>query len=274
MGITIQRGSGPNLAVRNPLETVYLRGDEFTDDSVRLIVGDAEIDVPRMERRANGVWNLTEFELSTTTLLIGRELALSAAGSLLQTEAVEFGERFLMPAIPRSDAGTTHPFTPTLSAKTIGFPEEPDDSAELIQTVHEYDQFTGPDFTLIDRLTFKTGSVGSSAPVVFKISQPGESGQVIYFRRILPANFFVANTDAVIDLPGVESRNDVAVRVTLESDNPFALKYDAAQTSPARTVDFFVTVNKSMPTVSSPMFDNDGALMSMNDGEMLLEERA
>lgn len=274
MGIVIQRGGGggSNIGVNNPGNAVYVSGNEFTDGSVRFVLGDDLTDITRVERRTNGVWNLTEFEISANTLLIGRELTLSAAGSLLQTTAVEFDEEFLMPAIAKSDAGTRQPFTPTLAPTVFDVPVQPDDSAELIQTVHEFEQFQGDDQTLVYGLTFKTGSVGSTVPVVFEIIQPGLSGDVVFFRKILPADFFVANTDAFIDLrPGVESKIDTIVGMRFTSDNAFALKYNAAQTVPASTADFQIVTNVVMPTVSSPLFDNAGEMMIDNDGEIILD---
>lgn len=72
MGINIQRPAGVNVTVFNPEDIIYLKGDEFTDGSVRMIITPGEGN-PRLELRTAGVFNDVGNFL-TESLVLSNEL--------------------------------------------------------------------------------------------------------------------------------------------------------------------------------------------------------
>lgn len=54
------------------------KGDKFTDGSRRIIVPTEDEDLVRFEQRTDGVWNLSEIEISSNTLNLGHGLDVSA----------------------------------------------------------------------------------------------------------------------------------------------------------------------------------------------------
>lgn len=78
-GLAILGGAGVDRTERNLEGVIYILGDEFTDGSIRLIVGDN--DQVQVEKRINGIWNLGEFEASGD-ILGGDNLVLSREADL------------------------------------------------------------------------------------------------------------------------------------------------------------------------------------------------
>lgn len=58
--INIQIPGGVNVGVNNPGTTVYIKGNENTDGSIRTIYT-IDDDLTRVEKRRSGVWGFTKF---------------------------------------------------------------------------------------------------------------------------------------------------------------------------------------------------------------------
>ena len=78
MNMSVQRPSGVNVGVNNPGTVVYIKGNEATDGSIRLLytLGD---DLTRIERRTSGVWNITRFNIINEIIV---QQASDLAGTL------------------------------------------------------------------------------------------------------------------------------------------------------------------------------------------------
>lgn len=69
----IQRPTNPDISVRNPRDTVYIKGDEFTDGSFRFII-DLDQDEVHIEERISGVWVLTTMTQTASSWLVDDNL--------------------------------------------------------------------------------------------------------------------------------------------------------------------------------------------------------
>ena len=68
MSVEIQRPPGPNVGVHNPGSIVYVKGNETTDGSIRVIYSDAD-DLTRVQKRTAGVWNITRLQLANEVIV-------------------------------------------------------------------------------------------------------------------------------------------------------------------------------------------------------------
>lgn len=66
MPIAIQRPPGVNVGVNNPGTTVYFKGNETTDGSLRIVADDTGL-FGVMETRVSGVWVLADLQKSYST---------------------------------------------------------------------------------------------------------------------------------------------------------------------------------------------------------------
>jgi len=80
-GLSILGGAGVDRAKRNLEGVIYILGDEFTDGSVRLIIGTN--DQTHIEKRINGVWNPAEILLDIMTLSREADLTLDHEGNFV-----------------------------------------------------------------------------------------------------------------------------------------------------------------------------------------------
>ncbi len=69
MTLEIQRPSGVNVGVNNPGDTIYIKGNESTDGSLR-IIADASGAFGVMEQRVSGIWVIADLQTSLATHVI------------------------------------------------------------------------------------------------------------------------------------------------------------------------------------------------------------
>lgn len=80
-------------------QTIYLSGDEFTDDSIRIIF-DGSDTVSSIELRTDGVWNDTGFRFASSLLSIGRDLKIGGVGGFIKTINVSEIDQHINSLIP------------------------------------------------------------------------------------------------------------------------------------------------------------------------------
>lgn len=64
--------------------TLYLVGSEFVDGSIRLMFTEGD-PTGHIESRADGVWNDTGLRFASSSMLLGRDMQVSAVGAFLET---------------------------------------------------------------------------------------------------------------------------------------------------------------------------------------------
>lgn len=80
-GLPILGGAGVDRTKRNLEGVIYVLGDEFTDGSIRLIIG--VNDQAKIQKRTNGIWNSAEILLDTMTLSREADLTLDREGNFV-----------------------------------------------------------------------------------------------------------------------------------------------------------------------------------------------
>ena len=69
-----------------PGSTIYINGDSETDGSIRLVPDLSSGTELEVQRRSDGVWNDTGIVIAASTIYLGRELQISAAGEYMLTK--------------------------------------------------------------------------------------------------------------------------------------------------------------------------------------------
>lgn len=82
MPLSIHRPSGVNVGVNNPGDIVYVKGNESTDGSIRLIFSTGD-DLTRVQKRTSGVWNITRFNVANEVIV---QQASDLSGALDSTK--------------------------------------------------------------------------------------------------------------------------------------------------------------------------------------------
>lgn len=219
----------PDVAAENPKDVLYVKGDNITDGSVRVLLGDDD-QVPQIERRADGVWNLGELELSRGSLRLGREVALAAVGHHLLVEAPRENVRGLVASSHFNDAGSEAPHIPILFGRQNRVVFQPDFSNDLLTTAH-ITSFSVDTNAFRYTLYLKVGATAATTPVTFEFTEGVPPNDEIFFRQNFPASKFPANTEIMLDLlPGVTFDEGVQLNMRLFSENAFSLLHDAGGT--------------------------------------------
>lgn len=226
-------GGRASVKQSNPDGFVYIKGCEFTDGSLRLLPDSVGENV-EFQLRTDGVWNETGIQIAGTTIHVGRDLDISAAGEYIQTRENRTEENSLIPQVPFNDNGTGFPHTPVLGKKIVRVLLQPDESSEVTGTTLQ--TTTGNPLTrvvlgdvLASRFYLKTGSIGATAPTTITFRRGGALGP-IFFQQILPVSLMeLPNTEFSVDLFGfLEGDPEETVTVQLISDETISLKSDSS----------------------------------------------
>lgn len=221
-------GGGPDVTRRNRRETIYLKGDETTDGSIRIII-DANDNVATVELRTSGVWNKTSFRFSTGSVDIGLDLKLQAAADFLKTRnpsGFDTHDIALIPHIPFTPFGTLSPHTPiTDTLKVEVFFSSP---VSQVTSTTISQVYLIPFAQIIKGITFQAGTLSASNEVVMSTHEGTDNTGVLIDQRILPASKFLANNPVQIDFDSDIgfSENHVNIFIEMVSVNSFSLETD------------------------------------------------
>lgn len=223
----ISRPSGVNVGVNNPDNFVYVKGNESTDGSLRLLRDETLLNV-EFQLRTNGVWNVTGIQIAAASVFLGWSLKLSGAGEWLQTFEDVTGRNALIPHVFYTDAGTGTVHSPVLDAKIIKFIFQPDDSEEVTGTTLSIDVLGTQNF-LLSKGYFRVGSIGSTSPVMVTLRAGSSSGPIFWQENFPTSVFATPNSEVEIALESlVETVIGENIYVEMKSDNPISLKSDLA----------------------------------------------
>lgn len=200
MNINVQRSSSPNPAINNPFETLYIKGNENTDGSIRLIFTEGD-NFAHIELRTNGVWNDTSFRFDSSSVLLGRDLSLSAVGGFLET--VNFSMmvdhlKTLVPHIEFTTAGTTGAaHMPILDARETFIVFDGPKTGEIIGTSIGQ-MFTISPTRVLHSAEHLVGSVGATEEVRISYYKGSDNTGTELNRMKINANDFVADDPLII----------------------------------------------------------------------------
>ncbi len=233
------------VAIVNPHSTVYVKGDEETDGSLRLRPdlehGETGI---QFELRAQGVWNVTTIDLlGEDAIALGHSVELGLLGDHLRLFEAD-GDESVVPARHYSnvkgsaEADESVRLDPRINKSIV----QPDDSGTLTgvnapiswtfnmgleKTVHSV--WIRPDTTFntdVEIILRQTNSVGP-----------------ILHRRNYPAAQFQSGQDIEFTIPGMFENEDFSVVyfeiVPFDGTGTVALKADVANTTPWLALTYF-----------------------------------
>lgn len=251
------QGRGEYLSSRNTQGIVYIKGNDTTDGSIRIILteGDAEAHI---ESRANGVWNATGFRFSAGSIELGRDLSLEAAGSFLETfnEAIpDEHQRALIPHIPFDNTGTKFFHTPVLDTETT-------ETIFSIAVSEVIGKTIGISFnsnhTRFIRETFhEVGTIAATAEVMYSVYIGIDNTGILVTRKMLPASALAANTTLNVSFPHrLGLGENISVFMELKSIADFSLKIDSG----GNPLTLFIEQHfKVLGVVTENLYyDNDG----------------
>lgn len=209
--------------------TIYLTGDDDLNNSRRMVIDDIT-GVPTVETFLDGVWNLGELQLSQGSLLLGRDVSLSAAGHHIIVSTPDLELQSILLEELFDDSGSGPPLAPILGPLQSRVVRQPDDSAEQTLTDHtSEDVATGR--LLSTAVYLKTGSVAASEDVAMLLSEGIPPNDIVLFKINFPASVFPANSEIVIDItPGVQFVPGTQLNLSITSDVAFSMRYNAAET--------------------------------------------
>jgi len=195
---------GPDVTRRNKRDTLFVRGNENTDGSIRFFKrsGANDNEFVRVEKRDNGSFNLTGLKFSGGSIHIGESLSLSASGSFIRTKnlAEVNPEIFaLVPEIPFDPEGTDFLITPFLD-KMILDPVLP--GPTFTQTTSTLISQICPASTgrVVETILHEAGSLSANNPVDYKIFVGTDNTGPLIFEVTLPPSAFAANQPVVVFL--------------------------------------------------------------------------
>ena len=243
--MTISSGGGNNSNINtttsNSTGNTYIKGDESTNNSIRIIDDNG---TPVFQKRENGVWNDSDLRVSGDSLHIGRDLSISAAGHHMVVSSKSGSGKFLLIPAPFSDSGTNEPEMPILNVKETRIITQSDDTNEVIGTSFGYIVIPS-ESQIISRLYYQTGSIPASADIVLRAYFGTDNTGVMYLQKVIPVSEWITNTEIQIDIPGFLNYIDgVSIYGELTSTESFSIKTNLAQDQPWRAADRWVMTHE------------------------------
>jgi len=237
----ISSGNKSNTTTFNSTGNTYIKGDENTNNSIRLIDDNG---TPVFQKRINGVWNDSDLRVSGDSLHIGRDLSISAAGHHMVVSSKSGSGKFLLIPAPFSDSGTNEPEMPILNVKETRIITQSDNTNEIIGISFGYVVIPS-ESQIISRLYYQTGSIPASANIVLRAYFGTDNTGVMYLQKVIPASIWIANTEIQIDIPGFLNYIDgVSIYGELTSTESFSIKTNTAQNQPWRAADRWVMTHE------------------------------
>lgn len=217
---------------QNSTGILYIKGDAVTDKSQRFII-DPEDNIAEIQLRtggAGGVWDNTSFRISSDSLMIGRDMTLSSAGSFLEIFSISSPvghQRSLIPHSEFNEAGSQGNHVPLVDIlKNFSLFTTP--TSQIISTAIGQ-VINIQQALLLDRGFFLTGTIPAADPVRLSFYLGTDNNSSPFFIMNYVAADFPANTLVDLDFNddfGIENDEDIFLEFT--SDSNFSLQVDAS----------------------------------------------
>jgi len=234
-------GNKSNTTTFNSSGNTYIKGDENTNNSIRIIDDNG---TPVFQKRINGVWNDSDLRVSGDSLHIGRDLSISAAGHHMVVSSKSGSGKFLLIPAPFSDSGTNEPEMPILNIKETRIITQNDDTNEVTGTSFGY-VVTPSESQIISRLYYQTGSIPATNDIILRAYVGTDNTGVMYLQKVISASEWIENTEIQIDIPGFLNYIDgVSIYGELSSTEQFSIITNVTQNQPWRAVDRWVMIHE------------------------------
>lgn len=190
MVINVQRSGSTNLARSNPFNTLYIKGSEGVDGSIRLIFVEGDM-VAHIEERADGVWNDTGFRFESSSVSLGRDFLLSAVGGFMETQnpsQIVDHLKALVPHIEFNNFGTLGAaHMPILDVReTFNVFAGPSTGEIIATSIGQI--FTVDPTRILHSSSHIIGSVGATEEVVVSYYKGTDNNGLLLNRFTLPAS--------------------------------------------------------------------------------------
>lgn len=256
-----------DVTVDNSGNVIYLKGNETTDGSLRMIPDTSFGTEFEFQIRENGVWNDTGILIAASTVYLGRELQVSAAGEYILTRDDSEEIRSLVPHV-RFDpvTGTADEVVvPSVSALSSNVIIQSDDTGEVSGSTI---QFIGvaTDTLLANTLLLRTGVSSATGDVTVKLLRTSYTDG-LFFQRSYPQTTFVADSDISLSTNGlVELIADEVFYISLECTGTLTLKADVTNTTPYFGGNFYTLTED---TVTPNQLGGSLSLAVVSDGDVV-----
>ncbi len=213
---------------------IYVYGNENTDGSLRL-THDGNIMCP--EKRTEGIWKPSSFEVGPGTLWIDKAVGIAKAGHHLLSESAS-GE-FHLPAHSDFDGSLSLSDAKTLYAYYLSEHQitQSDYSNEWIGTEFSWSE-QSTIHGLLKKGYWKTGSIPATQPIRIQTWEGIDENGVLIFDQKYPASDFIINTEiGTIEDGFIELTPGQDYFTKISSEGNFSLLTNAEETKPWNAID-------------------------------------
>ncbi len=211
---------------------LYIKGDADTDGSIRFSE-DASKKIGIIEKRINGVWNLSSFKAGGKSFNIGERVAVAAGGHHLITED-SATDSFHFHAHLDFDGELSETDAKILNAYKFTQREifQPDNSGSITTTAFEF-ILPSTRHTLTRIGYFQTSTLAASQPIRIRVWEGNDDTGILNFDQTYPTSLFPASSEIILDFDGyLEFDKGINYFFRLESDENFSIKTNIAETFP------------------------------------------
>lgn len=245
-----------HTTVYNNSGTNYIKGDNFTDGSIRIIYDTDGISVSQI--RENGVWNDSKHRVKE--ICLSRDTSISAAGHFLLTDSKSDGTKTLVIHSHFDDTGSVEPEVPILPAKEIRTVTQADNSGVVTGLLFGY-TVTPTSNQLISRIYYQSGSTPATKDIILRAYVGTDNTGILYLQQVIPLTSWTANTEIQVDIVGLLGyKTGLTLYGELTSEENFSIKTDVTLTQPFRAADRFIYVRERVshaPPWSAKIWDKD-----------------
>lgn len=272
MGFSAQYTPFAAVNTGNDLNVVYIKGDEDTDGSIRLVPDISNGTEMEVQLRSNGVWNDTGIVIAASTVYLGRELQISGGGEYMLTKDQNTDIRSLIPHVRFDSVNGTEEtvVVPRVGAIATDQIIQPDDSGEVSDSTI---QFIGGSTALIlaNALLLRTGAA-ATGDVTLQLHRDSFT-EGLFYSRTYAQSTFTADSDITLSTDGlVEFTANEVFYVTLTCTGTLTLKADVTNTTPYYGANFYSLAEDTITPdefggVLSKVLVNAGDEILFNDGD-------
>ncbi len=277
----IKKSKSVDVTRRNPIEFLYIKGNESTDGSIRLRPDEINPDNALLELRTAGVWNTTGLVIAGDTLSLGREASISALGEFIVGFDAGVNKKALHSHIHFSDAGTLETgYFANLQPIINNLPVQTDDSTDIIASLIEQ-SFTATATFIITLDNLKVGSVVPIGNIILDVYRTIDAEpETLFYREAYPQALFDEPSGTEITLilnPPQQISVGQAIRAEIYTDDgsDFSLLGDATDNpwfttsvqvlSEEPILTFTTASSKMLSTLDgTTVFDQTGGAMFIN----------
>jgi len=229
MPIHIQKTSTIDVTRRNnSLQTLYCKGDESTDGSIRFFIDD----ICQIQKRVSGSWNNTKLRTGGASLEIGYDLFIESAGGFIkiQNPSAFDGNQFSLVVDVPYDAGTGTLFPHFPIVDSVGILDIFTDAISEVSGTTIDQTFTVTNAQIVESFIYEVGTVGASSEVVQTLYLGTDNTGIVLEKQTIPASEFPADSTVTIALNSTIglSASQSNLHLELVTDTAFTLKTDVS----------------------------------------------